>query len=106
MALENYNLINDYNFPIDSDEWLPCPNCNLKPKVWIFDNGQSTGCGCGESRYDHFSIHAESIMSYAIRNAGSIDGRDRNELKNNWNHWVKTGEIIFQHAGKRSDGRW
>jgi len=28
------------------------------------------------------------------------------ELRKNWNHWVKTGEIIFEHAGKRTDGKW
>ena len=87
-------------------EWLPCPKCGLVPKIRIFDNGRSTACGCWKSKYDNFSIHAESIRSVAKRCDGSIADYDFDELRLNWNHWCKTGEELFLHAGKRDDGRW
>lgn len=100
-----YYCIDDYKDP--EGEWERCPCCGLKPKVWTFDNGRSTACGCWESKYDHFSIYAESIMSVYKRTGGTnMTDYVRDELRENWNHWCKTGEILFEHAGKRSDGRW
>jgi len=96
-----YCLIDRYIFPDDTEEWLPCPNCGLKPKIWEYDNGRSTGCGCGEDMFDHFSVFAESIMSVYRRTNGTKEYHT-NDLKNNWNHWVKTGEHIF----KPCDGMW
>lgn len=88
-------------------EWSPCPRCGLTPKVWLFDNGRSTACGCWKSTYDHFSIHAESIMSAHKRTSGKgMNEYDSDALRKNWNHWCATGEIVFEHAGKRTDGRW
>ena len=103
-----YMCIDAYEFPEDKDEWLSCPVCGLKPKVWTFDNGRSTACGCGENKYNHKSIFAESIMSVIKRsyNGTSCKEYDSNELRNNWNHWCLTGEILFEHASKRTDGRW
>ena len=87
--------------------WLDCPCCGLKPKQWVFNNGRSTGCGCGNSDYDHFSIHAESIMSVHNRTDGKrMTDYVTDDLKNNWNHWVETGQILFEHASKRDDGLW
>jgi hypothetical protein len=31
---------------------------------------------------------------------------DHDGLRKNWNHWCATGEVLFEHAGKRDDGRW
>lgn len=88
-------------------EWEKCPCCRLSPKTWTFDNGRSTACGCWESKYDHFSINAESIMSVHKRTDGKkMTEYDGDELRKNWNHWCKTGEILFNHASKRDDGRW
>jgi len=127
--------IDDYVYPSEKKfdnglEWSECRNCGLKPKVWTFDNGRSTACGCWESRYDHFSVNAESIMSVHYSTNGkdiydhfsvnaesimsvhySTNGKDMtqydsDELRRNWNHWCDTGEVLFEHAGKRSDGRW
>lgn len=117
-----YNINSDYNcidayktleseykkYPrldyLNPENWLTCPFCGLKPKVWIFDNGRSTACGCWNSKFDHFSIHAESIMSKHKRKTDMSDhGQD---FMNNWNHWCKTGEELFLHAGQREDGRW
>ena len=85
--------------------WDECPNCGLRPMQWCYDNGRSTGCGCGNNKYDHFSIYAESIMS-VYRRTGSTAEYDLDELRKNWNHWCRTGEILFKHASERMDGRW
>jgi hypothetical protein len=91
----------------DGPEWSECPYCKQKPKIWTFDNGRSTACGCGKSMYDHFSIHAESIMSVHKRTDGKgMTEYDSDGLRKNWNHWCESGEILFEHAGKREDGRW
>jgi len=104
----SYNCIEAYKEVEDPENWFNCPNCGLKPLVWSFDNGRSTGCGCGKNKYEHFSIHAESIMSIVKRsyNGTSAEKYNWDELRENWNEWVKNGSVIFEHAGKRTDGRW
>lgn len=90
--------------PENPMEWLPCPRCGLRPLVWEFDNGRFTACGCGTDCYSHWSVRAESIMSVIKRsdNGKSAEVYDIDELKNNWNHWVRTGEILFTPG----NGRW
>jgi len=100
--LSQYKAISAYKFPINWFSYLPCPNCGLRPLLWEFDNGRSTACGCGENEYNHFSIKAESIMSYVTRNGGSSVGYINDELLLNWNQWVKTKQIVFEPG----DGRW
>lgn len=100
--LSQYKAISAYRFPDNWFNYLPCPNCGLRPLVWEFNNGRSTACGCGENEYKHFSIKAESIMSYISRNGGSALGFKQSNLMDNWNHWVKTGEILFETG----NGRW
>ena len=100
-----YNCIDAYKPVKDPEQWDTCPNCSLKPRVWLFNNGESTACGCGKNRYDHFSIHSESILSIHSR-TGNTAEFDPDTLKNNWNEWCRTGKINFEHAGKREDGRW
>ena len=51
-----YKCISAYKIPDKVDEWLTCPNCNLKPLVWEYNNGRSTGCGCGENEYSFIYI--------------------------------------------------
>lgn len=103
-----YNCIDAYKKVPNPQKWDICPKCGLIPKVWEFNNGSSTACGCGRNQYDHFSIHAESILSYILRSetGTSALGYDNDALRKNWNHWCKTGEELFVHAGKRTDGRW
>lgn len=88
----------------DLMEWLPCPRCGLRSLVWEFDNGRATACGCGTDCYRHWSVQAESIMSVIKRSDSghSAEAYDIDELKNNWNHWVRTGEILFMSG----NGRW
>lgn len=99
-----YKCIDAYEEPENPMEWLPCPRCGLRPLVWEFDNGRATACGCGTDCYSHWSVQAESIMSVIKRfdNGKSAEAYDIDELKNNWNHWVKTGEILFTPG----NGRW
>jgi hypothetical protein len=79
--------------------WLQCPNCKLIPVEWIYDNGRFTACGCGSDNYNHFTVRAESIMSYGKRNNWNFLEYNNNELRDNWNHWVKTGEKVFPDKG-------
>lgn len=99
-----YKCIDAYEEPENPMEWLPCPRCGLRPLVWKFDNRRATACGCGTDCYSHWSVQAESIMSVIKRsdNGKSAEAYDIDELKNNWNHWVRTGEILFTPG----NGRW
>lgn len=92
------NCIDSFETP--EGEWNCCPNCGLLPKVWEFDNGRSTACGCWNSMYDHFSIEAECIMSVYKHNNNAID-YDSDGLRKNWNHWCETGEILFEKLYNR-----
>jgi hypothetical protein len=101
-----YKAISAYQIPKDVDEWFHCPNCGLKPLVWEFNNGSSTACGCGENEYRHFSIWAESIMSYIKRNNGSALNYQSENLKVNWNHWCQTGQELEPREALLKLGRW
>lgn len=101
-----YKCISAYKIPKDADDWLPCPNCGLRPLTWEFNNGSSTACGCGESEYRHFSIHAESIMSFVSRNNGSALFYPSNGLRDNWNHWVLNKEDLEPREELIRLGRW
>jgi len=105
IAHDFYNCIDDYKKP--KGDWNNCPYCGLRPLVWTFNNGRSTACGCWNSEYEHFSIYAESIGS-ALKRQKENENLDYNtdELRKNWNHWCKTGKILFEHASKRTDGKW
>jgi hypothetical protein len=106
MVEGKYKCISAYVIPKDAEEWLPCPNCGLRPLTWEFNNGRSTACGCGENEYSHFSIHTESIMSFIGRNNGSALLYPSNGLRENWNHWAKTGEERESHSELRKLDRW
>jgi len=106
MVEGKYKCISAYTIPKDVDQWHQCPNCELRPLVWEFNNGSSTACGCGKNEYDHFSIHAESIMSYISRNNGSALDYKSDNLRRNWNHWTETGEDLEPHSYLRENDRW
>jgi hypothetical protein len=104
----NISIINDeyrctsfYKIPKSVMLWSKCPKCNLYPLVNEFDNGSYTGCGC-----INFSIHTESIMSNVIRNNGSVLYFDSDNLRKNWNHWVKTGEDLEPRENMLKEGKW
>jgi hypothetical protein len=101
-----YKCISSYTIPKDIEEWLPCPNCGLRPLTREFDNGRATACGCGKGEYDHFSIWTESIMSHVKRNNGSALNYNSSKLMINWNHWVTTGEELESRSSLLELGRW
>ena len=88
----------------EDDKWLECPRCELKPKVWTFDNGQQTACGCGIGKYDHFSVRAESIMSVHSRNHGNLSEYDNDALRKEWNKYCR-GEDYITHEKLREMDR-
>jgi len=109
------DCIDAYKDIKNPDEWESCIRCGLKPKVWVFDNGRDTACRCFENKYKHWAIYAESIGSFYDRKrmvfqttGAEIEAEyDDDELRKNWNHYNKTGEIIFERPkGGRQDGRW
>jgi hypothetical protein len=101
-----YKCISAYKIPVNPSKWLNCPNCGLKPLIWEFNNGSSTGCGCGENEYNHFSIWTESIMSYISRHGGSALNYDSDKLRKNWNHWVHYGEELEPREELLKEGKW
>lgn len=101
-----YKAISAYKIPKNVENWLDCKNCGLKPLVWLFNNGSSTACGCGKNEYNNFSIVSESVMSYTIRNNGSVLNYNSDRLRLNWNHWVSTGEILESFDSLKEKGRW
>lgn len=84
----HYNLIDDYIYPENLEEWKECPYCNAKPKIWIFDNGRYASCKCHNSKYDCRTIQAESLNVYYFRN-GSWKDFNSNELRDNWNKFCE-----------------
>ena len=100
-----YKAIDAYKQVKNVQAWELCPNCGLFPKVWEFDNGRATACGCGVNQYDHFKVFAESIMSVCKNsyNGQSAENYDLDALRKNWNHWAKNGEFLFVRDGS---GRW
>ena len=102
-----HKAINAYKHVENPEDWDNCPNCGLIPKEWIFDNGRHTACGCGKNEYEHFSVDAESIMSVFKRSDNGTNATEYkiDELRKNWNHFAKTGEMLFI-SSKRTDGRW
>ena len=95
-----YKCIDNYIEVKNPNEWLECPKCKLKPLIWIFDNGVSTACGCGLDKYNHFKIKAECINSKYFRGLDLLRSTEE-ELKENWNHWVETGEDNFEIKKKQ-----
>lgn len=79
-----------YKEPDDGKEWIACNECGLTPRVWLYDNGRVAHCACGNNKYKHkHSIKAKSINE-CVTTDGSIKGYDSDELRKNWNKYIKT----------------
>lgn len=85
------------------NDWKKCPKCGLKPIVWEYDNGRSTACGCGLSKYGHFSVHAESINHSVKAHDGSAAYYDVHELQNNWNSYCESGIVPDDNRKKSTN---
>ncbi len=101
-----YQCIDAYKQVPENEDWSSCPCCGMKPRIWVFDNGRSTGCGCGNSNYDHFGVHAESIMSVHRRCNGRLEEYHRDELRKNWNEYCATMVNPCSHGDLFLEGRW
>ena len=101
-----YMCIDAYVEP-KAGEWSNCPCCGLTPKVWTYDNGRHTGCGCGNDQYNHFSVNAESIMSvYTRTNGKRMDKYNSDELMKNWNDYCATMINPCSHEDLQILGKW
>lgn len=83
----------NFDFYVEPEDgpWTPCPVCELPPRVWRFDNGQFTVCGCRSDWSDYACRHisAPSIMTYARQNNGNMTNWDRNSLRYSWDAWCR-----------------
>ena len=103
----DYNCIDSFKDPEDGKEWSNCPCCGLKPKVWRFDNGLHTACGCWNNKYDHFDVQAESIMSVHKRTNGErMDLYSTDKLRLNWNEYCATMVSACNHSDLRLVDKW
>lgn len=100
-----YFCIDSYKEVSDDKHWEKCPCCGLKPKVWEFDNGRQTACGCWKSKYDLFSVRAESIMSVWSR-TGSLITYNSDQLRLNWNEYCATVVNPCNHSDLRFEDKW
>lgn len=88
-------------------QWNGCRVHDAASGLWSGSSitGEPRRADAGQTDcYSHWSVQAESIMSVIKRsdNGKSAEAYDIDELKNNWNHWVRTGEILFTPG----NGRW
>lgn len=102
----DYFCIDAYEAVPEDEHWEKCPCCNLTPKVWLFDNGRSTACGCWNNRYEHFSVHAESIMSVYVRCEGNLTEYNSSQLRLNWNEYCATMVNPCNNADLRLEDKW
>ena len=100
------NCIDAFEDVPDDEHWSKCPCCNLKPKVWRYNNGRETVCGCSNSMYDIFSVQAESICSWINRNSGNVSGYEYDQLRLNWNEYCATMINPCSHGDLYSEGKW
>ena len=48
----------------------------------------------------------KTIKSWVKRHNGSALNYNSDELRTNWNHWVKTGEDIFKKQKEENNKIW
>lgn len=90
----------------EDQHWEKCPCCGCTPKIWEFNNGRQTACGCWEDKYNHFSVHAESIMSVHTRCDGNLSEYNSDQLRLHWNEYCATMINTCNHADLRFEGKW
>ena len=72
----------------DMAYWDTCPNCNTKPELWLFDNGEYARCDCMEKYKDNTYISGPNIGE--CYNKGKlIKQYNPYELCDNWNKHIK-----------------
>ena len=84
-----YDCIDAYKEPKNVDDWLACPKCKLKPRVWSYDNGEETACGCHENKYNHFSVSADETITQVLRRTGGFTEYDDDAHRRKWNKYCE-----------------
>lgn len=78
-----------YKEPNDGKKWLPCSECGVTPRIWVFDNGRTAMCVCGTGRYNHKHTVKAKPIGYYVRKTGGFKGYNADALRKNWNKYVK-----------------
>ena len=87
-----WNISSDYKHlksEFNVKEWMKwefCPDCEFKPRVWIFNNGRFAKCACF-GLYQP-GVSATPIMKY-IHSKGNTLGYNQDELRINWNKHIQ-----------------
>ena len=96
-----FHAIDAYKPVPEDEDWKPCPNCEVVPRIWQFNNGEHATCWCTEL-YEESQARAESVLSFMKRNNGSLLNYDGDALRKAWNRYVETGETQNQLP----EGQW
>jgi len=86
----SFHVISAYKKSPLGENWLSCPGCEYRPRVWRFDNGCYAKCCC-DGIYDPAPVKAESVMSHGGRHNGDMTAYDFDDLRKRWNVWIETG---------------
>lgn len=90
----SYHYCTDsYKEPDSKEEWLPCPKCKLTPKVWVFDNGEHSACGCWESKYEHFDVQADETIGQVVSRTGGFVEYDADAHRRKWNAYCQAASV-------------
>ncbi len=71
-------------------DWDTCPNCQKKPRLWLFDNGCYAKCKC-DTKYGKASAEGINIEEWLITHNNSASDYDthHHDLRENWNKVVE-----------------
>jgi len=68
-------------------EWLACPLCGVRPRVWLFNNGEHAKCCCGDI-YDGAEARCDGALE-TFHKTGRHDQHDFDALRRAWNEHVR-----------------
>ena len=83
-----YKTLEDSPYIGNVEDWLECPKCKTKPRVWIFDNGEFADCECSDT-YDASPAKGISIWEYHKEHNGDISNFNHLPLMESWNNHIK-----------------
>jgi len=81
----------------DGTEWMACPKCNRKPRVWIFDNGNYAKCQCSK-KYDSSNLVSYQSIGDYYRKFKTTAEYDNDGLMKAWNSHVEMHELSQARA--------
>ena len=82
-----YHAIDAYKPVSEDEEWSVCPKCLVKPRTWVFDNGNYAKCLCSE-KYENAQVEAISICEHYRQESNWI-GYDHDLLRKNRNKYCE-----------------